>query len=119
MIQFFQFFTENWQYFVILILGCIIIGTRIGDFFFNKTQEEQLKSVKEWLLFAVAAAEKEFGGGTGQLKLRYVYNLFLDKFSFIAEFITFEDFSNMVDEVLIIFNKMLSSNSNVQNYIKQ
>ena len=53
---------------------------------------EQLKKVKEWLLWAVAEAEKELGSGTGQLKLRYVYDMFIVKFPSLAKIISFETF---------------------------
>ena len=66
----------NWQ----IILGAlIIILTAIVTFvrFNKKSVQEQIDQVKEWLLYAVMAAEKELGSGTGALKLRFVYsNLF-------------------------------------------
>ena len=40
----------------------------------------QLESLRQWLLFAVTEAEKSLGSGTGKLKLRQVYDMFLTKF---------------------------------------
>ena len=57
------------------------------------------------------------GGGTGQLKLRYVYDLFVTKFPVAAKFITFTLFSEMVDKALEKFNNLLTSNKNIQNYV--
>ena len=79
---------------------------------------EQLKKVKEWLLWAVAEAEKELGSGTGQLKLRYVYDMFIVKFPSLAKIISFETFSYMVDEVLDEFKKLLNKNDKMKKYIE-
>ena len=52
--------------------------------FVKRPHTEQLKSVKEWMLFAVTKAEKELGSGTGKLKLRYVYDMFIAKFPWLG-----------------------------------
>jgi len=62
--------------------------------------DKQLNKVREWLLYAVTKAEKELGGGTGQIKLRYVYDMFVARFTWLARVISFEAFSMMVDEAL-------------------
>ena len=62
-------------------------------------------------------AEKELGAGTGQIKLRYVYDLFIDKFKFSSMFITFSQFSLLVDSALIIMKVILTDNKNVQEYV--
>ena len=79
--------------------------------------EEKIKKVKEWLLFAVVQAEKELGGGTGQLKLRYVYDMFVSKFKFVQMLVSFEEFSEMVDDSLDIMRGMLSTNNKVKEYV--
>jgi hypothetical protein len=73
--------------------------------------------VREWLLYATTLAEKELGGGTGKLKLRYVYGLFVDKFTWVAKAISFDTFSGLVDDALIQMNKLLTSNTAVQLYV--
>ena len=67
--------------------------------FFKLPRESQIAKVKEWLLFAVMQAEKELGSGTGQLKLRYVYDMFVSKFPYLVQFVSFEFFSKLVDDV--------------------
>jgi hypothetical protein len=73
----------------------------------------------EWLLLAVVQAEKELGGGTGQIKLRFVYDLFLSKFKFMSKLITFNQFSLMVDIALAKMNNILQNNANLQNYVNK
>ena len=77
----------------------------------------QLEIIQEWLLLAVVKAEKELGSGTGQIKLRYVYDLFIDKFKFSSMFITFSQFSLLVDGALIVMKVILTDNKNVQEYV--
>lgn len=103
--------------FIIVVLGVgVIIGLNIKKFIEEPTIE-QLNQIKEWLLFAVAQAEKQFGEGTGQLKLRYVYDKFLTHFPQIAQNISFETFSLLVDEVLKRFKTILATNEYLQAYI--
>ncbi len=86
--------------------------------FTKMPQAEQLVAIKEWLLWAVAEAEKLYGTGTGALKLRYVYDMFLTKFSYLADIISFEDFSKMVDESLNGFRELLKVNEKINTYVE-
>ena len=65
----------------------------------------------------VTKAEKELGAGTGKLKLRYVYDMFVARFEWLAKVITFDMFSMMVDEALEQMRTMLDSNEAVQKLI--
>ena len=62
-------------------------------------------------------AEKELGSGTGQLKLRQVYDLFVQRFPAVAAVISFDTFSGWVDEALEQMREMLEQNQNVQKYV--
>ena len=113
-----KFVVDNW-YFLVLIVAVIVVAAAYIRNFLNKPTEQQVQKVKEWLLYAVAEAQQILGGGTGQLKLRYVYDKFVSTFPAIAEKISFESFSNLVDLVLVKFNHLLSTNVNIQNLINQ
>ena len=97
---------------VIVAIICILIAG-----FLKLGKERQLKVITEWLLLAVIKAEKELGDGTGQIKLRFVYDLFIDKFRFASMFISFNQFSALVDSALVIMKEMISNNDQVKNYI--
>ena len=86
--------------------------------FFNLPTKEQIAKVKEVLLAWVVEAEKELGGGTGQIKLRYVYDLFVSRFPTVAKVIKFETFSLWVDEALDQMEDMLRSNKSLKEYVK-
>lgn len=73
--------------------------------------------IKHWLVWAVSEAESELGSGTGKLKLRYVYDLFVSKFSFISTFITFDVFSIWVDEALLIMKNYIATNENIEKIL--
>ena len=85
--------------------------------FLRMGQQQQMKMISEWLLLAVVQAEKELGGGTGEIKLRYVYDKFIQKFDKMAMIISFEQFSSMVDVALDKMRNMLSSNAQLVNYV--
>ena len=105
---------------VIIGICCVIGVIGFGIYQFIKLEKDkQLEIVKEWLLLAVVEAEKKLGGGTGQIKLRYVYDMFIEKFKFLALMITFEQFSVMVDMALDKMKLMLSSNEKLKDYVEK
>lgn len=74
--------------------------------------------VKEWLKYAVTMAEKELGSGTGQLKLRMVYDWFVDMFPVFSKLVPFPIFSKMVDDALIWMRDQIENNINIQGYVE-
>lgn len=111
-----KFLTENWFIIVAGIAALAVLVYLIYKFM-KLPRASQLAKLKEWLLYAVALAEKELGSGTGQLKLRYVYDMFVSKFPYLVQFITFETFGKLVDEVLVKFKEMFNSNKAVKLYV--
>lgn len=107
---------EYWPLLVALF-ATITVGGYTLYVFIKRPTTEQVGKVKEWLLLAVTQAEKELGSGTGQIKLRYVYDMFLAKFPFLVQVIPFAQFSELVDEALEKFRKMLDTNPAVQEYV--
>lgn len=77
----------------------------------KKPKEEQLKELEKYLRYLVWKAEKYFGSKTGQLKLAMVYNLAVQKFPWIAEVMTYEEFDEKyVQGALKWLKKQLESN---------
>ena len=113
-----KYVIDNW-FIVVAAIAVLAVAGYSVYLFVKKPTPEQLKQVKEWLLFAVTQAEKELGGGTGQIKLRYVYDLFLTKFSTISKIISFEMFSFLVDGALDEMKSLLETNVAVKEYVKQ
>ena len=109
---------DNW--YVLIAFLCIGAVAGIAVYRFIKIPtSEQLDKVREWLLFAVTEAEKELGGGTGRLKLRMVYGMFIDKFSWLVKGVSFEQFLAMVDEALKQMREMLTNNEAVKEFVEQ
>lgn len=105
---------------IINIALCLILGG--GAIisivkFVQLGKAKKLEMISEWLLLAVVQAEKELGSGTGQIKLRYVYDMFLAKFKYVSMLISFNQFSVMVDGALDKMKEMLSDNTKLQEYI--
>lgn len=111
-----HFIIDNWQVLLLSLFAGTISGISVFYFAKNSTSA-QLTNVKEWLVWAVTGAEKELGGGTGQLKLRQVYDLFLLRFPKLASAISFDTFSKLVDEALEVMRKMLETNAAVQKFV--
>ena len=99
---------------MILIIVAIVIMAALFIVFAIK----QPKKVKEWLLYAVIEAEKELGSGTGPVKLRSVYDMFITKFPKLSVFISFSTFSEWVDVALDYMEKLLTDNKDVKAIIK-
>ena len=72
---------------------------------------------KNWLVWAVSEAESIFGSKTGKLKLRYVYDMAIDRFPMIAKFVPFTVFSSLVDSALDIMRDMIEKNKNIADAI--
>ena len=108
-----EFIIENW--YIIFAILAALIGVGIAIYvFFKLPSEEQLDKVREWLLWAVTKAEQELGGGTGQIKLRQVYDLFVMRFPWLAKIVSFERFSGLVDEALRKMDSLLETNPAVK-----
>lgn len=69
---------------------------------------------KNWLVWAVSEAEKTLGSKTGKLKLRYVYDAAVSRFSIIAKLIPFGLFSLMVDSALETMRDMIETNEAIK-----
>lgn len=111
-----KFLIENWYIILTaMALGALAVVAVVR--FFRLPREKQMENVRQWLLGAVTAAEKELGGGTGKLKLRTVYDAFLTKFPWLAPVVPFEQFSGLVDDALEEMRKLLADNKAVQQLV--
>ena len=77
-----------------------------------------VKNAKEWLLLAVIEAEKQLGSDTGAIKLRVVYDQFLEKFPVLRMWVSFDLFSKMVDEALNKMQILAESKGAINEYIQ-
>ena len=111
-----QVFVNYWPL-IVVVLALLVICNSVIYRFSKMDTEEQIKNIKEWLKYAVIIAEKEFGSKTGQLKLRYVYNLFIEKFPDMKDIVSFEEFRVWVDGALLWMNKQLETNRNIKAII--
>lgn len=108
-------FLDNWYLIVGSAAVLIVAILRVVEFF-KRPSSEQIADLKQWILFLCAEAERLLGSGTGKLKLRYVYDKFLERFPYLAKFISFETFSGYVDEALEELKKLME-NPKVSAYI--
>jgi len=109
---------EYW-WLAIAILAILVIAFMFLITYINLPNSKKAAKVKEWLLYAVVQAEKELGSGTGQLKLRYVYNLALAQFPIFIKLIPFELFSSFVDGALKQLENIIEDSEGVKKYMEK
>ena len=110
-----EFIVENW-YIIVALLAVGFLGGVLVVKFINLDDVVKLTKIKKWLVYACLEAEKALGTDTGKAKLLMVYNLFTDKFTFASKLISFDKFSEMVDEALVEVRIMLENDS-LKNYV--
>jgi len=111
-----NWFADNWYVVFGIIAFVVVVGFAVYKFLGLPTKD-QVEKIKQWLLYAVTIAEQKMGSGTGQLKLRYVYDWFVDKFPITAKLISFEKFSKWVDEALEVMRKWLAENESIREIV--
>ncbi len=109
---------ENW--FLLVALAAVLGVSVLALYrFAGLPTKEQVAKIKEWLIWACIEAEKELQSGTGQLKLRQVYDMFcaVPAFSSVAKLISFETFEGWVTETLKTAKEMLAKNEKLAMYV--
>lgn len=112
-----DFIISNWYVFIAVFAVGLCVGVAVYRFAKMPTSE-QLQKVREWLLYAVTEAEREFGSGTGQIKLRNVYDLFVQRFPWLVRVVSFAAFGDLVDDALVDMRKMLNENKDVKTLVE-
>lgn len=107
---------NNWSLLVVII-AAVIVGVVYVKKFAQKPTQEQITALKEWMLWITLEAEKYLGSGTGKAKLRYCYSEFTKTFPWLAKVMTFDEFSCMIDTVLIDMRKLLEANEAIKNFV--
>lgn len=100
---------NNFAFWIVLFVVCFGLGMFL-DKFIKKSKEQKMQMVKDWLLYAIAMAERELGSGTGRIKLGQVYEQFLLVFPQLQRLISFDTFAKMVDDVLAEFAELVKEN---------
>lgn len=105
----------------LLVAAVALIGIVVGAVyrFLGQPSEKQKEKIKEWLVWACIETERALQSGTGQLKLREVWNLFcgVSAFRWVARIISFDTFSGWVTEALAKVKRMLVENPRLASYV--
>ena len=109
----------NWLVLIAAALTLIGAAVVVAHRFFGQPTEKQKEKIKEWLIWACIEAERGLQSGTGQLKLREVWNLFcaVPAFGWVARIISFDTFSGWVTEALSTVKRMLVENPRLASYV--
>jgi|SRR5690554_3557481 len=106
-------FLVNYWVDIALVAIVLAVVAYVVYLFYTK----QLDKVREWLLYFVIQAEAYLGSGTGKLKLRYVYDAFVQKYPILKVFVSFDKFSKMVDVALDEMERMIETNDKVKKIV--
>ena len=71
----------------------------------------------QWLLWPCIEAERILGSGTGQAKLRSVYDAFMQQFPILKYLLPFSVFSLWVDEALVEMRRQIETNPNIAAHV--
>ncbi len=96
----------------LIILAVFIVQT-VREFMLLDNTSKRVK-VLRWLEYQVSSAESQFGGGTGELKLRKVYAEFIKQYPVCSTFVTYERFKGLVDEALEWMKEQIKKNAKIQ-----
>ena len=107
-----NFIAHNFLPLVAIIGAIVLVVLKVIDFV-KKPTDEQIQGLQEWLKGQVA-----LGGGTGELKLRVVYNAAISKFPWVATYLTFDQFNNLVKIALDWMQEQMDDNIAIKDYIK-
>lgn len=107
--QLMKWMVENW-FLLVALIAIIAAIVYFAIRFFKMPTKNQIEALKVWLEHAVRIAEQKLGEKTGQLKLRMVYDMALERFPWVETMISFEAFSQYVDEALVWLDNILETN---------
>ena len=113
-----NFLIENW-YLLVGAFALINFGIWLIYGFLKLPTDKQTEKIKQWIIWACIEAEKELQSGTGQAKLRKVYNAFIAvrAFSWLAKIISFDTFSAYVSEALVEAKRMIINSESLAVYV--
>lgn len=90
------------------IIFLAVILAIIATVFFV-TKGKYRKIAKQILLSLVVAAEKQFGGGTGEIKFSYVWEKLYERMPFVVRLLfTADDIANMIEDAVSYMKAYLS-----------
>lgn len=99
-------FLQNYWLLIIFAIAAIV------TFAYVIIKEPQ--RIKQWLIWACAQAELALGSGTGMLKLREVYDMFITQYPIFSKIIPFSLFQRWTEEALLTFKNWLENNTTAQ-----
>ncbi len=84
----------------LMLLTVVFAAGFAAGRFLRQPKKKQEEKVKAWLLWAVTSVEQEMKGAPGRLKLRRVYDMFVQRFPAVALAVSFDTFCEWVDDAL-------------------
>ena len=100
-----------WVIVLVALVYCVVR-------FLQMPNEDKKRMIMKLLLDWVVKAEQALGSGTGKVKLSEVYGKFCSSFPILKWIVSFETFSEWVDEALDEMREMLETNDNLRDVVE-
>lgn len=101
-----HFFTEHLASIIFLVVVLAVVAI-----LYFVAKGKYRKIAKQILLSLVVAAEKQFGGGTGEIKFSYVAEKLHEKMPFVVQILfTEKDVANMIEDSVDEMKRVLTDN---------
>lgn len=92
---------------VLLVIAILfVVGYKLYQLAKTPSEKRQ-ELIKTWLVEAVLVAEQKYGSKAGELKLSYVYRMFVNRFGWLGTLVSEEVFKKLVDEAIEIMEKTI------------
>lgn len=89
---------------ILVVIGLVAFIIRKGN-------------LQKVLVYICLRAEKNFGSKTGAVKLKCVYDWFVNKYPVLSLLISFDEFSKMVDKALEEMRHLIDTNMQIFDYV--
>jgi len=107
----FNFLISNWDSALVVLIAIVV--------FFILYKRGSVKVLKQTLLYLVIKAEKEYGGGTGELKYSAVVSWLYDKLpSIVRFFITSKQIKKLIENAVIRMKEYLKENGEAKKLVE-
>lgn len=109
---------QYWDLILLSVGVLLFVGLWIYKFA-TTPSDEQLEKVKQWLIYACIEAETLMKSKTGQLKMRYVYDKFNERFKWLSFVLTFEKFNELLEHALDEAKHLIETNPKIKELVKK
>lgn len=122
-----QWMIDNWTLLASVFAALMLAAIKVREYLRlsaeaqaaakKQAKDQLIESISGWLLYAITEAEREFGDGTGRLKIAEVYDKALERYPGLGYIITLEQLDELAQHPLEEMRRLLESNKAIAAYV--